>query len=78
MNCAIASIIILSKIQSRRCNEWWNCFQDKKQKESSRTPFAIGDLSPSPQRIGTSTNKKNQGKSQKQARQKNRSKKKKK
>jgi hypothetical protein len=58
--------------------QWWNCFQDKKQKESTRTPFAIGDLSPSPQRIGTSTNKKNQGKSQKQARQKNRSKKKKK
>jgi hypothetical protein len=55
----------------------WNCFQDKKLKESTRNPFSIGDLSPSPQRIATSTKKKTQGKIQKQARQKNRSKKKK-
>jgi Protein of unknown function (DUF1186) len=58
--------------------ESWNCFQDKKLKEPTRNTFSIGDLSPSPQRIATSTKKKSQGKIQKQARQKNRSKKKKK
>lgn len=57
--------------------EWWNCFQDKKLKGSTRSHFAIGDLSPSPYKIATSTKKKTQGKIQKQARQKNRSKKKK-
>jgi hypothetical protein len=56
--------------------EWWNCFQDKKLKESSRSPFGIGDLNPSPQKIAMSTKKKTQVKMQKQARRKNRSKKK--
>jgi Protein of unknown function (DUF1186) len=56
--------------------EWWNCFQGKKLKESSRDLFGIGDLNPSPQKIGTSTKKKAQTKMQKQARRKNRSKKK--
>jgi Protein of unknown function (DUF1186) len=57
--------------------EWWNCFQDKKLKESTRNTFGRGDISPSPYKITTSTKKKTQGKIQKQARQKNRSKKKK-
>ena len=56
--------------------EWWNCFQAKKPKESTRTPFGSRDLSLSPQKIATSTKKKTQGKMQKQARRKNRSKKK--
>jgi Protein of unknown function (DUF1186) len=56
--------------------EWWSCFQDKKRKDSSRNTFGIGDLSPSPQKIATSTKKKTQTKMQKQARRKNRSKKK--
>jgi Protein of unknown function (DUF1186) len=56
--------------------EWWSCFQDKKRKDSSRNTFGIGDLSPSPQKIVTSTKKKTQTKMQKQARRKNRSKKK--
>jgi hypothetical protein len=56
--------------------EWWNCFQDKKLKESNRNPFGTRDLSLSPQKIATPTKKKAQGKMQKQARRKNRSKKK--
>jgi hypothetical protein len=56
--------------------EWWNCFQTKKLKESSSNPFGIGDLNLSPQKIAMSTKKKTQGKMQKQARRKNRSKKK--
>jgi Protein of unknown function (DUF1186) len=56
--------------------EWWNCFQDKKLKKSTSNPFGIGDLSLSSQKIATSTKKKAQGKIQKQARRKNRSKKK--
>jgi Protein of unknown function (DUF1186) len=56
--------------------EWWSCFQDKKRKDSSRNTFSIGDLSPSPQKTATSTKKKSQVKMQKQARRKNRSKKK--
>jgi Protein of unknown function (DUF1186) len=56
--------------------EWWSCFQDKKRKDSSRNTFGIGDLSPSPQKIATSTKKKTQTKMQKQARRKNRAKKK--
>jgi Protein of unknown function (DUF1186) len=57
--------------------EWWNCFQDKNLKKSTRNTFGRGDLSPSPYKIATSTKKKTQGKIQKQARQKNRSRKKK-
>jgi hypothetical protein len=56
--------------------ECWSCFQDKKQKESNSNPFGARDLSLSPQKIGTSTKKKSQVKMQKQARRKNRSKKK--
>jgi Protein of unknown function (DUF1186) len=56
--------------------EWWHCFQDKKLKESSTSPFGMRDLNPSPQKIAMSTKKKTQGKMQKQARRKNRSKKK--
>ncbi len=56
--------------------EWWNCFENKKLKASSSNPFGTRDLSPSPQKIGTSTKKKAQMKMQKQARRKNRSKKK--
>jgi hypothetical protein len=56
--------------------EWWSCFQDKKLKESTRNPFDLGYLSLSPQKIATPTKKKTQGKMQKQARRKNRSKKK--
>jgi hypothetical protein len=56
--------------------EWWNCFENKKLKGSSTSPFGIGDLNPSPQKIAMSTKKKTQGKMQKQARRKNRSKKK--
>jgi Protein of unknown function (DUF1186) len=56
--------------------EWWSCFQDKKRKDSSRNTFGIEDLSPSPQKIATSTKKKTQTKMQKQARRKNRAKKK--
>ena len=56
--------------------EWWNCFENKKLKESTNNPFGIGDLNLSPQKIAMSTKKKTQGKMQKQARRKNRSKKK--
>jgi Protein of unknown function (DUF1186) len=56
--------------------EWWNCFENQKLKKSTSNPFGIGDLSLSPQKIATSTKKKAQGKMQKQARRKNRSKKK--
>ena len=56
--------------------EWWNCFQEKKHKESTRNTFGIGDLSLSPQKITMPTKKKSQVKMQKQARRKNRSKKK--
>ena len=56
--------------------EWWNCFQDKKPKESTRNTFGIGDLGLSPQKIAMPSKKKSQVKMQKQARLKNRSKKK--
>ncbi len=56
--------------------EWWNCFQDKKRKESTRNTFGIGDLSLSPQKIAMPTKNKSQVKMQKQARRKNRTKKK--
>jgi hypothetical protein len=56
--------------------EWWNCFQAKKPKESARNTFGIGDLSLSPQKIAMPSKKKSQVKMQKQARRKNRSKKK--
>jgi Protein of unknown function (DUF1186) len=56
--------------------ECWSCFQDKKRKESNSNPFGARDLSPSPQKIGMSSKKKSQVKMQKQARRKNRSKKK--
>jgi hypothetical protein len=56
--------------------ESWSCFQDKKRKDSSRNTFGMGDLSPSSQKTATSTKKKSQVKMQKQARRKNRSKKK--
>ena len=55
--------------------EWWNCFEDRKLKESSRNPFGIGDLSRSPHKIAMPNKKKTQLKQQKQARRKNRSKK---
>jgi hypothetical protein len=38
--------------------EWWNCFQDKKPKDSPRNPFGKRDLSLSPQNIAASTKKK--------------------
>jgi hypothetical protein len=56
--------------------EWWSCFQDKKLKQSTRNTFGIGDLSLSPQKIGMPSKNKSQVKMQKQARRKNRSKKK--
>jgi Protein of unknown function (DUF1186) len=56
--------------------EWWSCFQDKKRPDSSKNTFSMGDLSPSIQKTATSTKKKSQVKMQKQARRKNRSKKK--
>jgi hypothetical protein len=56
--------------------ESWSCFQDKKPKESTRNTFGIGDLSLSPQKISMPSKKKSQVKMQKQARRKNRSKKK--
>jgi Protein of unknown function (DUF1186) len=56
--------------------EWWNCFENKKLKESASKPFGIGDLIPSSQKIALPTKKKTQPKMQKQARRKNRSKKK--
>ena len=56
--------------------EWWNCFQEKKHKEATRNTYGIGDLSLSPQKITMPTKKKSQVKMQKQARRKNRSKKK--
>ncbi len=56
--------------------ESWSCFQAKKLKESTRTTFGSGDLGRSPQKIAMPTKKKSQVKIQKQARQKNRSKKK--
>ena len=56
--------------------EWWNCFENKKLKESTNNPFGIGDLNLSPQKIAMSIKKTTQGKMQKQARRKNRSKKK--
>jgi Protein of unknown function (DUF1186) len=56
--------------------EWWNCFQDKKPKDSTRNTFGMGDLSLSPQKISMPSKKKSQVKMQKQARRKNRSKKK--
>ena len=56
--------------------EWWSCFQDKKRPDSSKNTFSMGDLSPSLQKTATSTKKKSQVKMQKQARRKNRSKKK--
>jgi Protein of unknown function (DUF1186) len=57
--------------------EWWSCFQDKKRKKSNSNPFGTRDLSLSPQKTAMPTQKKTQGKMQKQSRQKNRSKKKK-
>jgi Protein of unknown function (DUF1186) len=56
--------------------EWWNCFEDRKLKESSKNHFGIGNLSSSLHKIATPTKKKAQLKMQKQARRKNRSKKK--
>jgi Protein of unknown function (DUF1186) len=56
--------------------EWWSCFQDQKLKKSSSNPIGTRDLSLSPQKIATPTKKKTQTKMQKQARRKNRSKKK--
>ena len=56
--------------------ESWSCFQDKKRKDSSRNTFGIGDLSLSPQKTAMPSKKKSQVKMQKQARRKNRSKKK--
>lgn len=56
--------------------EWWNCFQDKTRKESISNLFGPRDLSLSPQRTAMPTKKKSQVKMQKQARRKNRSKKK--
>jgi hypothetical protein len=56
--------------------EWWNCFQDKKRKESSSNPFGMRDLGLSPQKIAMPAKKKSQVRMQKQARRKNRSKKK--
>ncbi len=56
--------------------EWWSCFEGKKLKASTSNPFGTRDLSPSHQKIGTSSKKKSQTKMQKQARRKNRSKKK--
>ena len=50
--------------------EWWNCFQDKKRKESTRNTFGIGDLGLSPQKIAMPSKKKSQVKMQKQARRK--------
>jgi hypothetical protein len=56
--------------------EWWSCFQDKKRKESSSNLFGTRDLSLSPQKTAMPAKKKSQVKMQKQARRKNRSKKK--
>jgi Protein of unknown function (DUF1186) len=56
--------------------EWWSCFQDKKRKESNSNPFGATDLSLSPQKTAMPSKKKSQVKMQKQARRKNRSKKK--
>jgi hypothetical protein len=56
--------------------EWWSCFQDKKRKESTSNPFGKRDLGLSPQKTAMPTKKKSQVKMQKQARRKNRSKKK--
>ncbi len=56
--------------------ESWSCFQDRKRKGSSSNPFGTRDLGLSPHKITTPTKKKAQGKIQKQARRKNRSKKK--
>jgi Protein of unknown function (DUF1186) len=56
--------------------EWWSCFQDRKLKDSTSNPFGMRDLSPSLHKIATPTKKKSQLKIQKQARRKNRSKKK--
>jgi Protein of unknown function (DUF1186) len=56
--------------------ESWSCFQDKKRKDSNSNPFGARDLSLSPQKIGMPSKKKSQVKLQKQARRKNRSKKK--
>ena len=56
--------------------EWWNCFQDKKRKESIKNTFGIGSLGLSSQKILMPSKKKSQVKMQKQARRKNRSKKK--
>ncbi len=56
--------------------ESWSCFQDRKLKQSTSNPFGTRDLSLSPHKITTPTKKKAQGKIQKQARRKNRSKKK--
>jgi hypothetical protein len=57
--------------------EYWSCFQDKKQKKSNSNPFGTRDLSLFPQKIAMPIKNKSQVKMQKQARQKNRSKKKK-
>jgi Protein of unknown function (DUF1186) len=56
--------------------EWWSCFQDKNRKESISNPFGARDLGLSPQKIAMPAKKKTQTKMQKQARRKNRSKKK--
>jgi Protein of unknown function (DUF1186) len=56
--------------------EWWYCFQEKKPQASSSNPFEISDFNRSEKKVGTSTKKKSQTKMQKQARRKNRSKKK--
>ena len=56
--------------------ECWSCFQDKTRKDSSRNTFGTRDLSLSHQKTEMPTKKKSQVKMQKQARRKNRSKKK--
>jgi Protein of unknown function (DUF1186) len=56
--------------------ECWSCFQAKTRKESNSNPFGTRDVSLSPQKTGMPSKKKSQVKMQKQARRKNRSKKK--